>query len=412
MKALKSNQSGSARPASIVISGSYGIENIGDEAIQTVLIEGIVRRRPDARITFLVLPQNASWRHPSVHVVRSGVVRGLLATWRQIARCDVLIIGGGGIIQDASSLGNLLFHLSRAAMACLCRTPFVLCGVGIGPIHYRLGRWLTHRILRHARSIYVHDEISRTVAMDLGLDGGMVREAGDLALTLRFPEPSELHRSYHDLARFRQQGAPLIGVSLRTLGRDRHRTSRWSREFGQLLDTIARWADNLADEFDARLAFISMHPKQDDPIFEELQRHSARPDRIMMVTGTAGAKTILACVSLLDMLVGMRLHSLIFAARSAVPFVALSYAPKVVGFCRQLGLEGQVLPTEQTDLDRLTGLAAETWRHREKIKTVLKQRIPELQARAEYSIDAIVKSLGDSVRFPWSAAGNSKVTNG
>ena len=37
-------------------------------------------------------------------------------------------------------------------------------------------------------------------------------------------------------------------------------------------------------------------------------------------------------------LVGMRLHSLIFACQAGVPFVAIAYQPKCVEFCRELGL--------------------------------------------------------------------------
>lgn len=37
----------------------------------------------------------------------------------------------------------------------------------------------------------------------------------------------------------------------------------------------------------------------------------------------------------LDLLIGIRLHALIFAALMHVPFIGISYDPKIDSFCRQ-----------------------------------------------------------------------------
>jgi polysaccharide pyruvyl transferase WcaK-like protein len=52
-------------------------------------------------------------------------------------------------------------------------------------------------------------------------------------------------------------------------------------------------------------------------------------------------------------LVGMRLHSLIFACQMGIPFVSLSYQPKNAAFCADVGMEAvSVSPYDRHQLDR------------------------------------------------------------
>ena len=49
------------------------------------------------------------------------------------------------------------------------------------------------------------------------------------------------------------------------------------------------------------------------------------------------------------MLLGVRMHSIIFAARQGVPFIALIYDEKVQQLLKYLGMEELALPLEKAD---------------------------------------------------------------
>jgi polysaccharide pyruvyl transferase WcaK-like protein len=81
-----------------------------------------------------------------------------------------------------------------------------------------------------------------------------------------------------------------------------------------------------------------------------------------------------------ELAVGMRLHFLLFAAKAAVPLLALPYASKVTGLLEALGLPGPSRLQRHAGplLAALDGL----WDDRDELRDVLRERVPVLQERA------------------------------
>ena len=383
------------KPKKIVLSNSYGNDNVGDQAILISMIDALRNRLPNVEIRVLSRwPEQTLKRHPTIKSVRSGVFRGLLDTSRSIRHADMLIVGGGGVIQDASSFGNLIFHLSRPILALMLGTPFVGCGLGVGPLRNRFGRWLSRVVLNRAESLYVRDDASAALLRQIGVNKTKIAVTADLALTMNFPKKPENQETYQKVLELKQNCGCLIGLSIRPEVSRRGRYGSRSPFFLKLLDDVSKAADELVEKINAHFVFVSMHPEQDDTIVREIQQRLKNKNRITSLSGALNPKVIMATVGLLDLLIGMRLHSLIFAARSCVPMVALSYDPKVPGVCALFGLENQVIPLEQLECGKLVQFVEDTWARREQIRRTLKERLPELKARAERNIDSVVELLG------------------
>ncbi len=369
----------------IVLSNSYGTLNVGDEAILSVLVRELVDRGHTVDILTFT-PEATGKRQAGAGVVRSGVLRGAMSTFNAIRQADLLVVGGGGIIQDSTSLGNLLFHMSRTWMARLARTPYALCGVGIGPLRRSISRRLTASACRHARSISVRDRKSAELLADIGIKAERAEITADLAHLLAVTGEHATGAIVDSLAKARQQGRRLIGLSLRPPVGNAKQRSAYSAEFEETFRAAADVAKRLVDEHAAHIVFVSMHPDQDDAIGERLLSSMPVAEHITVVPGKLSPGAIKSIVAELDLLIGARLHSVIFAASERVPAIGLAYDAKVAAYLGSLGLAGQVVEDADWDAGKIVELALETLDRSAAIKEELDRAVPELVDLARHSI--------------------------
>lgn len=376
----------------IVLSGSYGTRNVGDEAILTVLVNELGARGFSVDVLTFT-PEATAARQPAANVVRSGVLRGSLATFHAIRNADALVVGGGGILQDATSLRNLLFHVSRPIMAAMAGTPVVVSGVGVGPLRHALSRQLTRWLCNSAASIDVRDEKSADLLESLGVPADNLASGADFAHLLsrinRDAMCSAGREVIESLAAAREQGRRLIGLSLRPPIGNQSRRATLSDTDRADIDTMARIADRIIDEHGARIVFVSMHAEQDDRIAELLAGAMQHRDGVLSVSGELPPATIKAAIAELDLMIGTRLHTLIFAACENVPFVALAYDDKVAAYAEALGLASQVLDRPEWTADAVLECVNETLAAAAEIRQQLAAGMPRRTERARQSLDRI-----------------------
>jgi polysaccharide pyruvyl transferase CsaB len=376
----------------IVLSGSYGTRNVGDEAILTVLVNELSARGVDVDVLTFT-PEATAARQPAANVVRSGVLRGSLATFKAIRNADALVVGGGGILQDATSLRNLLFHASRPIMAAIADTPIVVSGVGVGPLKYALSRRLTRWLCNGATSIDVRDERSADLLRTLRVPADKIISGADFAHLLPSNNRDAMSSSgrtvFESLAEAKGQGRRLIGLSLRPPVGSRSRRSMLSDSDRADIEKMARIADRIIDDHDARIVFVSMYAAQDDPIAELLAGAMQHRDGVLPVSGGLPPETIKAVIAELDLMIGTRLHTLIFAASENVPFVALAYDDKVAAYAEALGLTDQVLDRPEWTADAVLEVVSATLEQAGEIRHKLAAGVARLTARARQSLDRI-----------------------
>ena len=84
-------------PQSVLIAGSYGQGNTGDEAILAVLLRGLRERVPGTHLVVVSGDVNASRAQQGVEALFWGDWAAIAEALRQ---ADLLILGGGGIFFD------------------------------------------------------------------------------------------------------------------------------------------------------------------------------------------------------------------------------------------------------------------------------------------------------------------------
>lgn len=115
----------------LVISGYYGFGNAGDEAMLAAILEAILDVIPNAEITVISgNPKDTMDKHGVKAISRLSP----LPIIKALKGCDLLISGGGSLLQDVTSDRSLYYYLSIIRMAKWFNRPVMLYAQGIGPL--------------------------------------------------------------------------------------------------------------------------------------------------------------------------------------------------------------------------------------------------------------------------------------
>ena len=98
----------------IIISGYYGFNNAGDEAVLYSIINSLRKSNPEVGITVLSNKPELTAKAYNVEAVNRWKY---LEIARAIRKSDLLISGGGSLLQDVTSKNGILYYLGIILMA-------------------------------------------------------------------------------------------------------------------------------------------------------------------------------------------------------------------------------------------------------------------------------------------------------
>jgi polysaccharide pyruvyl transferase CsaB len=320
----------------ILVCGYYGFANTGDEAICLAIVQELQRLGHEVT----VLSNNPA-QTAKLYGVKSVRRMHPIQTPLAVLQCDLLLSGGGGLLQDKTSSRTLTYYLGLIGLAKLLGKRVAVFNQSIGPLS-EAGQARVAAALRGVTNI-VRDTGSLALLESLGLP---VQLGGDPALLLNTPAAQQNPNQILI--------APREGQAAAT-------------------DCLVELAKRLV-QHGKKIVVLGFQPGWDD---DELKAFEGIGN--LQTLSTDNPYTALQHIAESGTVIGVRLHAVILAAAARVPFYGISYDPKVQGFCRDAGaLE---LPV-QFDVGVLE-------------KAILEQRQPDwqavdkMQARAQASFKAI-----------------------
>lgn len=165
----------------VAVSGYYGFNNTGDEAILAALITTLRALAPGVDITVFSHCPRETRRLFGVRAVNRWNPLGVAFS---LLRSDLLLSGGGGLLQDVTGVRSLCYYLAVVALAKILGKPVIYYAQGVGPIRTRFGRWLTRIISNRVDLITVRDQASRDDFLQMGVDRPPVVVTADPVLAV------------------------------------------------------------------------------------------------------------------------------------------------------------------------------------------------------------------------------------
>lgn len=301
----------------IVISGYYGSGNAGDEAMLDAILGALTNFNPNLEITVISInPHDTKQRH-NVNAVSH---LDIFAIIKAIFRADLLISGGGSLLQNVTSRRSLYYYLGVITLAIIFRCPVMLYAQGIGPILGSFAGRFTALALNHVDLITVRDQGSLTELNQLKVTRPKIFCTADPVLALN-PASLDFGRSIIGQGK----GVKVIGIAVR----------RW-QGFEKFKIQLAEALNNIAKTVKIKVVFIPMQPTSDVSAAEEIVALAADVD-CLLLKDQYSTRQLLSLVGCTDLLIGIRLHALIFAGVQNIPLIGISYDPKIDRFLDSIG---------------------------------------------------------------------------
>jgi len=356
----------------IGILGCYGHGNIGDEAILASLIKYLKTHAPSIDIIVFSDDPYDTFNIHKINAISSNIKKNFYQIFNTLKNIDMLIIGGGGLIHDYRS--NVIpYYLFWCLIAKLLRKPVYLCSVGVGPLNTWTGKKLAYLLAYFSNRISVRDEESFSLLLRTGIRKDIL-VSSDLAILL--PLYSDVITEKNIVI-----PEPSIGISLREWFQFEDRIS--------FCQNTSAMVDQLINRLGLYIGFIIMCKNQDLSLALKIKNLCRNKEKVWIIDKYSNPTEMLTVLKNMELIIGMRLHSLIMGASVGVPILGLEYDIKVRNFLQSLELEEYCCRIEDLYSGRLIEKIIDLWDKRNLIKNHIKINISNLQKRTLYSNDEI-----------------------
>ena len=277
-----------------IVSGYIGFDNFGDEAIASLLVKKLKQRGAEKITLISSNPKRTS----NLYGVESC---GMLKFFNSICEADILISGGGSLLQDVTSIKSLLYYLGVIYIALFLGKKIEIFAQGIGPINSKFGRFLTKNALKRCTSISVRDKASQQLLENWGIKSELVK---DPIFDIEVPVCAN------------KQG---VGVQLRSF------KTLESRFLEQLAEEIVKRFP------DKKIFILSLQDDIDFEIcknFEKMLKEKSSSISVEVLNNLS-LDEVIKRISSLEYLIAMRFHANVIGIKTKVKTLAINYDIKV-----------------------------------------------------------------------------------
>lgn len=286
----------------ILIIGYYGAKNIGDELLLKATAQILEENINNIEISAITYDKNYTERNTNINGISRNKFSNIL---REINNNDFIIVGGGSLLQNKTSNRSLIYYLMILWYALKTGKKVYLLGNGIGPISEGVFKNITLNILKKMERITVRDiesykYLKNNEVKNVFLGSDLVYNIEDIF---------EIENKYNNRK---------IGINL--------------REWNNIKDIIKEIIPLIKffSEKNIEVKLISFQKNNDNLVLQEIVNKIGYELEIVELETPEDIKK---AYSDLDLLIGMRLHSLIVSSLFEIPFMGIVYDPKVKSFC-------------------------------------------------------------------------------
>ena len=290
----------------VVLSGYFGFKNFGDELILSVLVNKLMTL--DTSLTIITSdPDYTSNLYPNTKCVKTFDMFQII---KSILCSDILISGGGSLLQDVTSVKSLFYYLIVIFIAIFFNKKVIIFAQGIGPVNSKIGQFFMRLLLKKASYISVRDKKSAALLENWDIKSDIVC---DPVFTIK---------------PLKTQKSKIIGVQLRG----------WSELNEKFLNELC---DVVSARFnDYKIEVYSLQDEIDTDVcnrFRNLLKNKNCNFDVSVYSNMSNndvVNRICAC----EYLISMRFHAVIIGLLTGAKTLAINYDVKIEKLAEEFNL--------------------------------------------------------------------------
>ena len=406
----------------ILILNIHSSQNLGDAALLQVTLNQIKSRFPSGNITLSmddpasysgderVIESIVAWTHQkkldgsirwnlahllwllpgtllpilsyrlfnkAIYLLTPRRLRLIIETYNQ---ADIVLSEPGGFLYSSGRGISLLITIISIALARFALKPTYILPQSIGPFRRNWERKMIRWMLNQVRIVMVREPISFRTIQSIGVDQKKVRLVPDLAFAVPSSDRQLGLQWLHGLGIDPQDNGPLLGMTLLNWGKQ-NKDFTMQFEYEKACAEAIKWfIDNTGGKIFLFPQVIGPYASQDDRVparrvADQLSTHSGS---IYQIDRPLSLELIKAVYSWMDIFIGTRMHSNIFALSEGVPVVAIGYLHKTQGIMEMIGIDDLFVDINHVSGSILVERVNNLWKNHFHWKTIVNHVLPSL----------------------------------
>ncbi len=279
-----------------VLSGYFGFNNFGDEAILSVLIN----RLKLLNIDITVFSGNPKFSE-KLYGVRAVKSFNFFKVIPALFKTDILFSGGGSLLQDVTSTKSLLYYCFIIFSALIFRKKVIIFAQGIGPLTHKYTRFIVKFLLKRCNYVSVRDDNSANLLKSWGINCETVCDP------------------IYSIHVNRSENKGTVGIQLRS-----YPTINYN--------LLTKLAEQIVIDFnDKKIELFSFQNSVDLNLLKKFEGilKALKPDIDTEIIPAKSLKETLNRVTSCEYLIAMRFHAVLAGLMAGIKTCAINYDIKV-----------------------------------------------------------------------------------
>lgn len=347
-----------AKMKKIILMGFYGGFNFGDE----VILENIIftHKEEFSKGLITICCPNPDYIKNRFSVRSFKLERrrqGLYNFYQEMKKNDLLIVGGGGLLQDYGNFPHVIITImSKVFVAILLRKPVIFYSIGIGPIETIKGKFLTGFLTNFVNLITVRDEESKELLHRLWVRKKKVYVLPDPAFGTIGVLKKNFEKHY--------EKNKCIGISILPFFKLAHNDTYKDTKIRKIITEVCNY---LIEKKDYSILLFPCHEEPDAEESLNIINGIHNKNKVSLANWNGKNEICYDFFEKIDFLISMRLHPQIIASLFGIPFISIVYHPKVASLLKMLEYTDFSCDLESVTTERILLFVDRMEKNKEKI---------------------------------------------